>query len=313
MKKLSLFLLRISITAGLLIFLFSRMDIKAVIAVFRAVDPLYLSMAFLSFLFLNFLIALRWYVLLKGLSIKVSLSRAGVSYLSSLFINLLLPSTIGGDTARTIDIARHSRSHSSGVLATVVLDRVGGFCGLMIVLGVSLFIGYSALNDPGVLVAALIFLGIVFIICLIAFSTPFFNAIFKFVPFANLKSYFYKLHSSTVSYKGNPRALLIVLFLSVIIQGGLPLIYYWVALSLGAEVQLIYFFIFVPVITVISVIPVTIGGLGVRDTACVALFVKAGMTAENALALSLSNFIFVFILGVFGGLVYVVDLYRRRV
>ncbi len=312
MKKISSLILRISITAALLIFLFLKTDFKSVLKSLESANLLYLLGAFAFYVFLNFLIILRWHLLLSGLSIKLPFSRTTVSYLESLFINLIFPSTIGGDTARTIDIARHSKKHSSGVLATVILDRVGGFCGLITVLGVSLFFGYRVLNDPNVLIASLIFLGLILFLGAIAFSGTFFNMVFKRIPFKNLKDYLYQLHQATSSYKKCPQVLLMVWLLSIVIQGGLSLIYYWVALSIGVHLPLVYFFIFVPVVTVISVIPVSVGGLGIRDGACITLFARAGMLQEQAFAVSLSNFVFLFTLGVFGGLVYVIDLYRRR-
>ena len=102
-------------------------------------------------------------------------------------------------------------------------------------------------------------------------------------------------------------------FLSLIIQGGLSVVYYLVAEAIGVHLDLVYFLIFVPVITAFSVIPISIGGLGVRDTASVIIFGKVGLAAAKAFALSLVNFGFMFILGVCGGISYVLTLRHRRV
>lgn len=313
LKKISSIVLRISITLFLLIFLFRKTDIAGLSGIVRQTDVWRLAQAFALFLFLNFLILLRWQALLQGLSIRVRLSRIFITYLSSLFFNLVLPSTIGGDTVRTIDMARHTAHASSGVLATVVLDRVAGFFGLMTVLVVALFFGYRILNDPAIIVVAFILLGIILFLTGIAFWGRFFNFIFRHVPFERLRKYLYKIHDATASFKEHRGVLFYVWFLSCIVQAGLPIMYYLASEAVGAHVSLAYFFIFVPVITAFSVIPVSIGGLGVRDTACVALFAKAGMAAEKAFVLSLINFGFIFVVGVFGGLMYVFSLYRRRV
>ncbi|HQP91882.1 MAG TPA: lysylphosphatidylglycerol synthase transmembrane domain-containing protein, partial [Candidatus Omnitrophota bacterium] len=215
--------------------------------------------------------------------------------------------------ARTIDISLHSKKHSSRVLATVVLDRIGGFCGLMAVLAGALLFGYKLLNDASVIIVSLILFFIIIFIFAVAFSTPFFKLVCCLVPFKKLKDYLTQLHEATASYKNDPKALFKVFLVSLIIQGGLSVVYFWIALSVGIKTGLIYYFIFVPVISVISVIPVSIGGLGLRDAASVAFLAKAGITAEGALALSLSNFAFIFAVGFTGGMVYVIDIYRRRI
>jgi uncharacterized membrane protein YbhN (UPF0104 family) len=89
--------------------------------------------------------------------------------------------------------------------------------------------------------------------------------------------------------------------------------YFFLAEALGISLDPVYFFLFVPIITVFSVIPISIGGLGVRDTTAIAVFAKVGVVAEKAFAMALLNFGFMFVLGIFGGIAYVFGLYRRRI
>jgi len=313
LKKILSIALRISITLLLLVFLFGRTDIKGLAGIARGSDVWRLVSAFVLYIFLNFLVILRWQALLHGLSIRVGLSCVTVTYLSSQFFNLVLPSTIGGDAVRTIDMAKHASCPSSGVLATVILDRVGGFFGLMTVLTLALLFGYRILNDPAIIIVALILFGMILLLFGIAFWGRFFGSIFRHVPFEKLRDYLYKIHEATASFKGRRNVLFFVWFLSCIGQAGISFMYYLASEAIGVHIEPIYFFILVPVIMVFSVIPVSIGGLGVRDTACVILLGKIGMAAEKAFALSLINFGFIFIVSIIGGLTYVFALPRRRV
>lgn len=305
--------MRISITLALLIFLFKKTDFTALFETLKRSDAHKMSLAFLIFVFLNILALLRWHLLLKGLDIRVKPSRLLRSYLSSLFFNLVFPSTLGGDTVRTLDIAGHTKRHSSGILATVILDRLSGFFGLMTVLVFSLIFGFGVLKDSSILVVAFLLLVIMLVLSGVMFSTSFFNGIFKFLPFKKLKEYLAKIHESSLGYKKKMHILIKVWFLSIIVQGGVSVMYYLVAEAIGVRLNFIYFFILVPVVTACSVIPISIGGLGVRDTASVVLFGRVGVMAEEAFALSLLNFGFMFVLGVLGGIAYVYGLYRRRV
>src|SRR3546814_3733401 len=59
------------------------------------------------------------------------------------------------------------------------------------------------------------------------------------------------------------------------------------AWALGLDFPIAHFFIFVPIVNLLTQIPLTVGGLGLREAGFVSLFGVVGMNAESALALSL--------------------------
>jgi len=81
---------------------------------------------------------------------------------------------------------------------------------------------------------------------------------------------------------------------------------YFVARSLGFDIPLLYFFIFIPLITVISAVPLTFAGLGVREGSFVGLFTLAGVPAEQAIAVSLTSFSLIIVIAVIGAILYAV-------
>lgn len=313
MKKITSFILRISITIGLLIFLFIRTDIGRLWSVIREADGFYLLASFALFFLLNVIVFLRWLILLRGRSVYVGAGRLFMSYLSSLFFNLIFPSTIGGDTVRTLDISRHAKVHSSAILASVVIDRVSGFFGLVTVLVFSLFFGYSVFNDKSILLATVMLLLLVLVFSGIMFSGRFFGLFLKCVPFPGVKAYLQKIHNETKAYRGKKGMLISAWLLSCLTHFGLAFVYAFLALGLGLRIKFVYFLIFVPMITAFSSLPFSIGGLGIRDTASVFVFSKIGISAEKAFAMSLANFGQMLVLGVLGAVFYVVIFYRRRV
>ncbi|MFA5038710.1 MAG: lysylphosphatidylglycerol synthase transmembrane domain-containing protein [Candidatus Omnitrophota bacterium] len=314
MKKTVSFILRISITLGLLIFLFARTDTRQLLTVVKQADGRYLAAAFFLFFLLNVLVFLRWLILLRGRRVKVNPLRLFLSYLVSLFFNLIFPSTIGGDTVRTLDIAKHTGTPSSSILATVVLDRVSGFFGLVTVLVFSLFFGYKVFNDPSILWATGLLLLLVLLFSAVMFSGRCFGLCVKWLPSGSrVRAYLQKIHQETKAYRGRQSALWSAWFLSCLTHVGLAFVYAWVARALGLEIRLVYFLIFVPMISVFSSLPFSVGGLGLRDTASVFVFAKIGVAKESAFAMSLANFGFMLVLGILGILSYVLILYRRRV
>ncbi len=81
---------------------------------------------------------------------------------------------------------------------------------------------------------------------------------------------------------------------------------YVIALSLGFDIPLLYFFIFIPLITVISAVPLTFAGLGIREGSFVGFFALAGVPAEQAIGVSLVSFTLVFFIAAAGALLYIV-------
>jgi glycosyltransferase 2 family protein len=306
-------LLRISIAAALLIFLFLKTDTRVLVQVLARADFALMVAAFVLFVLLNVLVCWRWDILLKGQEIRVPFGRLLASYFSSLFFNLVLPSTIGGDAVRTLDISRHTNRHSSNILASVILDRVSGFFGLFTVLIFSLFFGFRTFGDRNILVATFFLLALVVFFSVAMFHNHFFRALVKHLPFHKLKEYLIRIHEATSGYSKRKQFLAAAWGLSLLTHVGLAFVFYISALALGIHLKVIYFLIFVPMVNAFASLPFSIGGLGLRDSACVYVFGKVGLVSAQALALSLANFGFMLGMGLIGGISYVASLYGRRV
>lgn len=79
---------------------------------------------------------------------------------------------------------------------------------------------------------------------------------------------------------------------------------YVVALSLGFDIPFIYFLVVVPLVTVISALPLTFAGLGIREGAFIGLFTLVGVPAEEALAISLVSFSLMLVTAGIGAILY---------
>ncbi len=313
MKKIPSALIRVGITAALLIFLFSKTDIAQILDVVRRAHMGLLAAAFAFFFFLNVLVLLRWQCLVRARGLRVGVLRLFGAYLSGLFFNLVLPSTIGGDAVRTLDIAEHTGERSSVLLGTVVMDRVSGFFGLFCVLLFSLVFSFKQFQDPRILTAAGVLFVALAVLLGVMFSRRFFKLCFGWLPFSRLKDYLEQVHAVTRGYREKRGTLLAVWLISIAIHLGLVFLFLLTAGALGERVAVVYALLFVPMVTAFSSLPFFIGGLGGREAAMVFVFTKVGMVKETALAISLLTFGFMFLIGLMGGVSYVGTLYRRRV
>jgi len=315
LKKILSVLLRISISIILLIFLFRKVDKESLFEIIRNANKPLLFLAFFIF-FLNYVVCLfRWEMILKAVKIHLPLKRVITSFSSGVFFNIFLPSTIGGDLMRSFDLATHTKRPRE-VVATVFLDRLSGYIGLVSLCLLSLGFGWRLIQDRSVLLSIGIITAILVGVLLVLFNNFLFTKINKLLHSPNagkIREIIKDLHHEIHIFRHQKKTIVYNLLFSILIQAIAPVGFFVIALSLGIKINPIYFFIFLPIINAIILIPISIGGLGLRDATTVFFFAKAGVESDLAFAMSLISFSFVVICGALGGIIYVLTVHRRRV
>jgi uncharacterized membrane protein YbhN (UPF0104 family) len=84
------------------------------------------------------------------------------------------------------------------------------------------------------------------------------------------------------------------------------------ALALDLEVPSMYFFIFVPVINILGLLPISFSGIGVREAGTIFFLARVGVESSTALALGLLSSGIVLATGVIGGLVFAASRSKLR-
>jgi hypothetical protein len=315
LKKIGTIILRISISLILLIFLFKQVDFSSLLEVIKKADKtlLYLSLfiTFFGYLFCFW----RWKMLLDTAEIKLPQKRLISAFSGGIFFNMFLPSTIGGDFVRSVDIGYHSKKTST-VVATVLLDRLSGFVGMIVVSLIALVFGYGIIKDQRIVFAICFLTTLLFLIMLFIFNDRAFGVLKKILAFirhGKIRSGMLSVLEQMHGFKGFKSVLFKNLLFSIAIQSVGPITTYMIALSFHLEISILYFFVFVPIITAVTLLPISIGGLGVRDYTTILLFTRIGISKHFAFALSLLGFIYLLIYTGIGGLIYVFTLHHRRV
>ena len=115
-----------------------------------------------------------------------------------------------------------------------------------------------------------------------------------------------KLRQSIVVYRHRIGLLFIVWIISLGVQSSRILVYWMAGLALGMDPGLLYFICFQPVAAVLAALPISIGGLGVREGALVGLFASVGVGQELSTAMSLLGYIAGILASLLGGIAFVV-------
>jgi uncharacterized membrane protein YbhN (UPF0104 family) len=106
-------------------------------------------------------------------------------------------------------------------------------------------------------------------------------------------------------YLHQPAAILPAIVLTMIFQAGLAVCQYLLALGLGLHLPISVFVLIVPISGVLAAMPLTLNGLGLRETAYLFLFGMAGVSRDEAIALGLLYFLATMIGGLFGAIAFV--------
>ena len=111
-------------------------------------------------------------------------------------------------------------------------------------------------------------------------------------------------HQALRTYRQRPQSVVAAFLLSIVFDFALMYFNFLDALAIGHRVELKYFFVFIPIISMVSMLPVSLYGLGLREYSFVLLFGQTGVSRESALLIAILALIVPAIASLPGGLVY---------
>ena len=122
----------------------------------------------------------------------------------------------------------------------------------------------------------------------------------RFVP-ERLSASAVELYAALTSYRNHLPTLIAAVAISTVLQMMLASYYAMASVAMGIPIDLIYFLLFLPAVTLISLIPLSLGGLGIREASMAVLFAAAGIAAADVVAVSLTIHIINTLLSLWGG------------
>ncbi|MBM3129610.1 MAG: flippase-like domain-containing protein [Chloroflexi bacterium] len=286
-------LAKIAVSVGLLFFLLSRLNHTELIAQVAHAQPLWLLLA----------LALYWVAILLGVfkwRLLVQVQKLGASYgdlaaytFAGLFLGNVLPSNIGGDVVRAYALAR-AGNETEAAVTSVVVDRLMGlvafFCAALVNMGLLVLLVTGGTQLEAIEIATVVAATIFAIGCALLFSrrvTRRLAFVFAIPLLARFKPRAQRLYHALQTFRSN----YMILAANVVVSAGVivvaTFVWYAVALALGLDIPLIYFFLFNPLIAFVLMLPISFNGLGPKEATAVFFFGLVGVPSESAFALSL--------------------------
>ncbi len=279
--------LRISVSAAMLAFLLTRVDPAALLPDANPSTVRWLAAGFVVWFCAILLGTLRWQRVLAALSLPSPFSPLLSYSLAGLFVANFLPSTIGGDVLRVVRLSADN-GEPPGSFASVVLERLTGFVVLPLITLVGLMVHPSLLHLGNATRLTLVLsLGtlVAFVFILALAGSPRLGG--RLAGHPSWLRFVGAVHLGIDRIRRNPGAAAGVLVVALAYQLTVVTAAWAATQVLGLHLGWTVMLTFLPVVAIAQVLPISVGGLGLREGALVLLLQPLGVGATKATALGL--------------------------
>lgn len=297
-------LLKAAVSAGLLAYLFSVADIEQFVDRIRGLPPVFVVFGWVYYAVCQWLSAWRWQCILRAERVRVPVRKLFNFYMVGMFLNNFIPGGLGGDVVKGYRL-HQTINNPNLAIVSVFLERLTGLMGLTLVAVLATPFNLVKLQSELTFLAvagSVIFLLVVVMLIwfppLARLNLWLAKTVFPGAFYQKLSQLYLALHD----FRNHRKALVVAIMISAGIQMLYAVYYALAARALNIQIELIYFVLFLPALTIATMMPLSIGGLGVREAVMISLFGSIGVTSADVLSISLSVYSINLLLSLFGGL-----------
>lgn len=313
-KKSTIFFIKLSVSLGLIVYLGWIVDWKQAVKTISDADKLLLLIV--PFLLLASLgaAAFRWRLILADNKVALSFWDAYTDYLVVMFYNVLLPGVTGGDVVRTARCVRQTKCKLGTATASVLLERT---IGLFTVLSIALFVyllfpaTLSSLltTEETSVVKTAATIGIILVAVMVLGRRVW----LRWLPHEDAEGILGFIRSAMqtlIILKG--RTLGVVFILTLLFQSTHIVVAFLLSQAIGLAVPLTEFFAIIPLVYLVTFLPISLGGLGVREGMLVFLLAQFNVATTDAVTLSFLIYLNPVVVGSLGGILQLKEALSNR-
>ncbi len=291
------FFIRAGLGLAIVAIILWRFDARPALRALARESGWYFGAALIVYIAGQAMSAYRWELLARVLKLRGPYREFLAYYFVGMFTNLFVPGLLGGDAARAFYLGRRHDRLGEAVAATIA-DRGYGLLGLFWFEALSAAVVINRGTLPrGVTTPCLAVGAISFAAWL---GSPLLARLIHLTPRAVRRGL-----GVIAPYLHHPVSVLVPIAMSVALQASIAVCQYILARGLGLEAPLLIFMLVVPIAGVFASLPITLNGLGLRETAYLVLFPMAGMGRNDAIALGLLMFATSALAGLLGAIAFV--------
>ena len=279
--------LRSAVSVVLLAVLVQRVELSSLLPTWDLRTGLWLGAA-LALTFVGILLStIRWRQVLEALGLHARVRTLFSHYLAGLFVGNFLPSTIGGDVLRVTRLAADNGDRPD-TFASVVLERLTGWLILPVLTLVAMGVNPGLRELGAASAVACTIAGVTLALLaatLYAAANPRIGG--RLAGTTGWQRFAGAVHLGLDRLRHHPAAACSVLVAGFAYQIVVVLTGLFATRALGVDLSLTAALAFMPAVAIAQVLPISLGGLGVREGAFVLFLGPLGVPATSAVALGL--------------------------
>jgi uncharacterized protein (TIRG00374 family) len=277
--------LRVLVSAALLVAVLLYADVGEVLAAVRDGHWGWFAVALAVMAGAVVLGAFRWWLLLEGAGIHVPARDSVRPYALSFVFNLVLPTAVAGDAVRTWVLGRSSGRFLGAAAATIV-DRLTALVCLFAVGWAAYAVDHDAVPRSVVVVFAWVTAGMTVALAVGIMAAVGVRPLVHRLP-ERVAGMIRESWRIVRGWAGSGRLVLTVVVLGLAYQVLVIAVFVLIAKTARVELPFALAAVSVPIVVLATLIPISIGGLGIREGGFVILLGEVGIEAADATVVSL--------------------------
>ena len=299
---------KFAVTSGLIYLVSRNVELDSLSSRLETISPSFFVGAALLIFFQNAIVVTwRWERVVAAIDAALPPWRLLKTVVITLFFNQVLPSTVGGDGMRVWLLRGHGRPIGLA-FRSVLIDRLLGFLGLLLLSMIGALYLMATLEDPGpAWVVALVSLGGLIVIA----TAPWVVRLLGWLPIDSVRRNLNVVANEVDMVVHNKRRLLQLVGVSILGQFALSVAVLLLAGGLGVPLDSVGALAVVPSVMIVSAIPISIAGWGLREGTMVVGLGLLGVSQSDAALVSIAFGLLLLIIGLLGGLLWLAQGAKR--
>lgn len=291
-KKIYIYL-RFILSAVILFLVFRMVDFHTLSTVLLSLRVSYVLPALLITLLSRVLVTYRWSLLLRVQDCQISISTLFKTLLVSHSLGAFIPSSLSSDVVKIFALWKHT-GRTMGPISATTFDRFAGVFALTNIAFVSCLLRYRSFTGSYIPFMSGILFGVCILLMTVLLSRNWSDTRqcwrLEFLKHREWTSKLLNLVCSILSFSAHRHVLLKVVGLSFVVQILRIMLVFFLALTLGIKIPLIHLSMLVAIMLLLLMLPVSVGGIGVREAAYIYFFAPFGVSVEAAVGLSMLSY-----------------------
>jgi hypothetical protein len=309
MKKTLLTVLQIAVTIGLLWWVFHDPERRReMLDAAKLANVWWLAAGVLVFFLCTIVATARWKILLAVQDINMTWLRTWQLFMIGMFFNLFMLGSTGGDVVKMFLTMREARNNKAAALLSVFMDRVIGMLALIFLSVGFLYFRYDLLNHAegsSTLLNLLLWLMAAALLIIVGmFAVSALGWVHYLPQWTPLRGRIVEISAACHMYAKGWRLTIWAFLISFPLFGMFFTTFYCAARAFTDQLGIVDIFSVMPIVAVITAIPISVSGIGLRESLFVSLLAPFGVAAAIATLISVTGFLINTLGSLAGGLVF---------